>query len=241
VFVVKDLVFYLLVRYFIFVHPFQLLTRFLGDEENTGLTSHYALQGMEVDVPSQEPPPVAEAVAAVTSVEAPSPAPVPPAAPAPAPDPAPADASAPAAAPAADPAADPASAPAADIEGVDGGEGMDDNELMGGMEESEPIAAETDTAADSTRGAGEGGDEPPLKKIKKPTSAFFFFCSEKRDELKATTPDLSMVDTQKALGSAWKALENTAREPYTKQAAEDKEVKGLQIELHLDTRARLYN
>jgi len=157
---------------------------------------------MEVDVPAQEPQLVVETVAAVASAEAPAVAPAAPEPAAPAPDPA------------------PAPAPAPTVEGVDGGaEDMDESEGMGGVEESEPAA----DGADGSR-AAEDGDEPPLKKIKKPTSAFFFFCSEKRDELKAATPELGMTDMQKALGTAWKALENTAREPYTKQAADDKEV-----------------
>jgi hypothetical protein len=100
-------------------------------------------------------------------------------------------------------------------------EGEEGEEDQGGLGDAEPGAE----AAGGTR--AEEGDEPPLKKIKKPTSAFFFFCGGKREEIKAATPEMSMTDMQKALGVAWKALEDTAREPFTKQAADDKEVRAI--------------
>ncbi|PRW39212.1 non-histone chromosomal 6 [Chlorella sorokiniana] len=73
--------------------------------------------------------------------------------------------------------------------------------------------------------------EKPAKKEKKekdpnapkrPLSAYMFFASDKRKELKETQPGLSLGEVGKATGEAWKELTDKEKEPYVKKAEADK-------------------
>ena len=58
---------------------------------------------------------------------------------------------------------------------------------------------------------------------KRPMHAYMWFCKDKRDEVKATLKDPSITEISKKLGEAWKLLSDDEKEPYSQQAAEDKE------------------
>eukprot|EP01087_Luapelamoeba_hula_P001629 TRINITY_DN1134_c1_g1_i1.p1 TRINITY_DN1134_c1_g1~~TRINITY_DN1134_c1_g1_i1.p1 ORF type:complete len:225 (-),score=71.08 TRINITY_DN1134_c1_g1_i1:97-771(-) len=59
-------------------------------------------------------------------------------------------------------------------------------------------------------------------KPKKPLSAYMLFCAAKRPEVKAANPDLKFGPLGKLLGEQWKALNESDREKYDKQASADK-------------------
>ena len=80
----------------------------------------------------------------------------------------------------------------------------------------------------------ERDDEPkkPAKKAKKKkdpnapkgkSSAFIFFGSATRAEIKAAHPDWSLGDVGRELGKRWKELSDDDKKPFHDQAAKDAE------------------
>ena len=71
------------------------------------------------------------------------------------------------------------------------------------------------------------GEKPKKKKDsnapKKPSSAYIFFCSDHRENMKKENPEISSKEILSTLGKMWKALDSDDKEEYTKRAAEDKE------------------
>ncbi len=59
--------------------------------------------------------------------------------------------------------------------------------------------------------------------IKKPRSAYFFFCDEKRTELKSENESLDFGGVNKKLGDIWSNLSEAEKKPYEDQASEDKQ------------------
>lgn len=76
-------------------------------------------------------------------------------------------------------------------------------------------------------------DEPAKKKKKKKekdpnapkknVTAYFHFAAEKRPEIKAEDPSLSITEQAKKIGSLWKDLSAEEKVPYEKIAEKDKE------------------
>ncbi|XP_030648279.1 high mobility group protein B1a [Chanos chanos] len=58
---------------------------------------------------------------------------------------------------------------------------------------------------------------------KRPPSAFFIFCAEKRPAVKSETPGLSIGDVAKKLGEMWNGTAAEEKVPYEKKAAKLKE------------------
>ncbi|KAM4824488.1 LOW QUALITY PROTEIN: high mobility group protein B1-like, partial [Urocitellus parryii] len=58
---------------------------------------------------------------------------------------------------------------------------------------------------------------------KRPPSAFFFFCSEYRPQIKGEHPGLSIGDVAKKLGEMWSNTTADGKQPYEKKAAKLKE------------------
>jgi len=63
--------------------------------------------------------------------------------------------------------------------------------------------------------------DPNMPKRNK--SAYFFFCDEKRPEMKAKYPDYKVTELAKKLGEAWKALDEDDKKEYNESAKKDKE------------------
>ena len=59
-------------------------------------------------------------------------------------------------------------------------------------------------------------------KIKRPTSAFFYYSDSVRDELRQKFPNEKMAAIAKMLGANWKALSDEDKIPFQKKANEDK-------------------
>ena len=53
-------------------------------------------------------------------------------------------------------------------------------------------------------------------------SAFFFYISSRRGQLKAQKPDLGNTEIVKLMGDEWKAMTNDAKSKYEKLASDDK-------------------
>jgi hypothetical protein len=71
-------------------------------------------------------------------------------------------------------------------------------------------------------------DEPKPKKEKvagkkRGRSGYIFYSMERRPVLKAAEPDLAFGELTSRIAAEWKGLDETARAPYLKQAADDKE------------------
>lgn len=58
---------------------------------------------------------------------------------------------------------------------------------------------------------------------KRPPSAFFLFCGDRRPKIKADHPGLSIGDTAKKLGEMWNSLTPEEKQPYEKNAAKMKD------------------
>ncbi|CAG8623876.1 9030_t:CDS:2 [Paraglomus occultum] len=65
-------------------------------------------------------------------------------------------------------------------------------------------------------------DNKLTKEPKRPRSAFLYFCSEKREEVKKQHPSMKLGDTQKALGEMWRNMSEAEKTPYTKLAVTDR-------------------
>mmetsp|Transcript_52210 Transcript_52210/g.125744 ORF Transcript_52210/g.125744 Transcript_52210/m.125744 type:complete len:153 (-) Transcript_52210:262-720(-) len=62
--------------------------------------------------------------------------------------------------------------------------------------------------------------KPP--KIKKPISAYMFFCKETRPMLAAQFPNAPFTELGKKLGAAWKSLSESEKSPFHVRAESDK-------------------
>ena len=60
------------------------------------------------------------------------------------------------------------------------------------------------------------------KKVKRARSAYLFYSMSKRESLKSLHPEKKMTELSKMIGESWKCLSEEDREPYTRQALEDK-------------------
>ncbi|KAL0234067.1 hypothetical protein PCE1_001105 [Barthelona sp. PCE] len=58
--------------------------------------------------------------------------------------------------------------------------------------------------------------------IKRPRSAYLYFCQERRPILREENPDLKMTDISKLLGADWRKLDDTQKIPFNELAAQDK-------------------
>ena len=58
-------------------------------------------------------------------------------------------------------------------------------------------------------------------RVKKPKSAYMFFCGEKRAEVQNANPNKRMGDISKVLGAMWQNLSESDRVPYMKMNEED--------------------
>jgi len=58
---------------------------------------------------------------------------------------------------------------------------------------------------------------------KKALSAFMIFSQENRSKIKEANPDASFGQLGKLIGQAWKALDESEKEPYTAKAEQEKE------------------
>ncbi|XP_055488291.1 high mobility group protein B2a [Leucoraja erinacea] len=58
---------------------------------------------------------------------------------------------------------------------------------------------------------------------KRPPSAFFIFCSEKRPKIKSESPGLSIGDVAKKLGELWSTVQSKDKQPYEQKASKLKE------------------
>lgn len=78
----------------------------------------------------------------------------------------------------------------------------------------------------SLRGVRQRGKKTKRKKDpnapKRPLSAFIIFCRDKRPLLKEQKPNASVGDIAKELGKAWRIMTDDQKEPYDKQAKEDR-------------------
>ena len=59
---------------------------------------------------------------------------------------------------------------------------------------------------------------------KKPLSAFLFFCSDNRENVRKKSPDLSMGNVMKELGKRWGKLTDKQKVKYDKEAKEAKAI-----------------
>lgn len=58
-------------------------------------------------------------------------------------------------------------------------------------------------------------------RVKRPKSAYFFFCDDKRKEVQLANPGKGMGDISKALGKLWKELTEEDKQTYNDQHEED--------------------
>ena len=58
-------------------------------------------------------------------------------------------------------------------------------------------------------------------RVKKPKSAYLFFCGEKRQEVQKKHPDKKMGDISKVLGAMWQDLSDEDRAPYNEMNQKD--------------------
>lgn len=66
-----------------------------------------------------------------------------------------------------------------------------------------------------------GGSDAP-KEPKRPQSAYFMFCGEKRSEIQKENPDLKMGDIAKKMAEAWKTIEAGVKKGYEQKYQEEK-------------------
>ena len=58
-------------------------------------------------------------------------------------------------------------------------------------------------------------------RVKRPKSAYFFFCDEKRKEIQTNNPEEKMGGISKILGKIWKELSEDEKIKYTDMNVED--------------------
>jgi len=88
---------------------------------------------------------------------------------------------------------------------------------------------------DSSSSSDDSSEEKPRKRKpakkrpkkdpnapKRAVNAYMFFTKDKRDQVRAKYPDLTMVEVSKKLGAMWKLLEDPEKEIYQKMAQDDK-------------------
>ena len=69
---------------------------------------------------------------------------------------------------------------------------------------------------------------------KQPPSAFFLFCNQKREELKATRPDVkSGPQIQAVLGEVWRSMSDDDRLPWKTEYVQRKAVYDEQMKLYV--------
>ena len=68
-----------------------------------------------------------------------------------------------------------------------------------------------------------GANQPATAHPKGKSSAFIFFGSATRAEIKAAHPDWSLGDVGRELGKRWKELSDDDKKPFHDQAAKDAE------------------
>lgn len=81
------------------------------------------------------------------------------------------------------------------------------------------------------KNAGKSKDKPKKRAAKKekkegpkkPLSGFMFFSQERRKTLRDEKPELKITEASVFIGSEWKKLTDTEKEPYMKMAKEDKQ------------------
>lgn len=57
-------------------------------------------------------------------------------------------------------------------------------------------------------------------RIKKPKSAYLFFCDDKRKEVQEKNPEMKMAEISKVLGGMWKELSEEEKQKYNEQREE---------------------
>lgn len=62
-----------------------------------------------------------------------------------------------------------------------------------------------------------------MDKVKRPSSAYLFFCNKVRSEVKAENPDKKPTEVTKIIGEKWKSLSTEEKTPFVEQAKVDKE------------------
>ncbi|KAA0150871.1 hypothetical protein FNF29_04985 [Cafeteria roenbergensis] len=82
-------------------------------------------------------------------------------------------------------------------------------------------------AVKSVKKAASGSAKPPKllssSGPKRPASAFFLFCGERRAALKSENPDAPVTDIARLLGQEWRALTEAQRRPFEEQAKSARE------------------
>ena len=78
---------------------------------------------------------------------------------------------------------------------------------------------------EAAKAAKEAEKERKAALPKKPSTAYFVFAGEKREEFKAANPDIAkdVGELAKKMGAAWKELSDEEKAPYEAKAKEDKE------------------
>lgn len=80
---------------------------------------------------------------------------------------------------------------------------------------------ETESSSKKTTKRGKKSDNE--NKIKHPTSAYIYFSSDKRGDLRKEDPTMKQTEIAKRLGVMWKKLTDDEKKPYNEMAAKDKE------------------
>lgn len=58
---------------------------------------------------------------------------------------------------------------------------------------------------------------------KKPTSAYIFFCNDKREDVKRKNPNMKVTEIIKEIAAEWRSTPDKKKSAYTKKAQQDKE------------------
>ena len=85
-----------------------------------------------------------------------------------------------------------------------------------------PAKKDEDEAYTQKKGKNSGTPQDE-NKVKRPTSAYFYYCNDRRESLKKEEPSLSMTDSTKKMSEEWKNLDAKKRKKYDDLAAKDKE------------------
>lgn len=114
-------------------------------------------------------------------------------------------------------------------------------EMWKGLKEKKKQPYLDEAAKDKARYDSEMGEYSPKNKAKGPKRAltsYFFFCADKRAEVKETNPDMKVTDIARELGRMWKEdfADEKSRTKWVKSAEKDKkryeEEKAAWIEEH---------
>lgn len=107
-------------------------------------------------------------------------------------------------------------------------------------------AAAAPTTGDGDATAAGGSAEPKARKPrkkkdkdapKKGLSAFMYFSSDKREQIKADNPGIAFTEVAKKLGELWKTLSAEDKKPYEAKAEEDKGRYALEMEAYKKKKA----